>query len=85
MIAQRLNSTPCYGYIPQEKTHFKDCNLFSPEEKKYITISKVKLWYSKAKYENKYLIDKIILGIQCENINILTGVKLLQNLIVANF
>ena len=78
MIAQRLKLTYCYGYMPRERTYFKDCNLFSPEEKKYITISKVKLWYGKAKYENKYSNnDKIILGIQCEYINILTGAKII--------
>ena len=38
-----LKSSPCIGVIPKEKTSFNDKNLFSPEEQKHMTISKVKL------------------------------------------
>ena len=75
MLYGKLKNSHCYGCIPIEHTYFEDYDLFPLGEQNYITISKIKLWYGKAKDKNNYSDDKVILGIQCEYINILTGNK----------
>ena len=63
MLYGKLKNSPCYGCIPIEHIYFEDYDLFPLGEQNYITISKIKLWYGKAKDKNNYSNDKVILGI----------------------
>ena len=65
MMKNRYESTPTYGYVPIDKIHFVDNDIFGPEMWKYQVLNKVKLWYGTPKAGEPNLKDKIVLGIQC--------------------
>ena len=74
-MKDRYESTPTYGYVPIERIHFKDNELFGPEMWKYQILSKVKLWYGTPKAGDENIKDKIVLGIQCVYTDTMTGKK----------
>ena len=64
MMKNRYESTPIYGYVPIDKIHFADNDIFGPEMWKYQVLNKVKFWYGTPKAGEANLKDKIVLGIQ---------------------
>jgi len=75
MMKDRYIPTPCFGYVPQDKIQFKDADLFGPEMWKYEIPSKIKLWYGTPKSGDENIKDKIVLGIQCEYTDTMSGKK----------
>ena len=75
MLIQKYQNTPCFGYIPKEKTRFCDKDLFSDDLWKYVILKKIKLWYGTPKSGDENLKEKIILGIQCVYQDTVTGAK----------
>ena len=75
MLIQKYQNTPCFGYIPKEKTRFCDKDLFSDDLWKYVILKKIKLWYGTPKSGDENLKEKIILGIQCFYQDTVTGAK----------
>ena len=75
MMKDRYMSTITYGYIPKNKIHFKDNDLFVPEMWKYHILSKVKLWYGTPIEGDENIKEKIVLGIQCVYHDTMSGKK----------
>ena len=79
MLKQIFMSSPSYGFIFIEKKKFRDYDLFSSKEEALYTISKLKVWYGSTREFNDDIKGKIILGMQCEFIDIYTGDKIISN------
>lgn len=75
MMKNRYESTPIYGYVPSDKIHFADNDIFGPEMWKYQVLNKVKFWYGTPKAGEANLKDKIVLGIQCVYMDTISGKK----------
>ena len=74
-MIKRYNTTPCYGFVPKEKTHFRDHELFNGDMWTYEILHKIKLWYGTPKQGDDNVKDKVILGIQCVYVDIVSGNK----------
>ena len=74
-MIKRYKTTPCYGFVPKEKTHFRDYELFNADMWTYEILHKIKLWYGTPKQGDDNVKDKLILGIQCVYVDIVSGNK----------
>ena len=72
---KRYKTTPCYGFIPKDKTQFRDYELFNADMWTYEILHKVKLWYGTPKPGEDNIKDKLILGMQCVYVDTVSGNK----------
>ncbi len=79
MIKKCMQSSPIIGYIPVEKKYFQDYKLFSSKKEAFYTISKLKLWFGTPREFKGEIKGEIIMGIQCEYMDIFTGDKIISD------
>ena len=79
MIKKCMQSSQIIGYIPVEKKYFQDYKLFSSKKEAFYTISKLKLWFGTPREFKGEIKGEIILGIQCEYVDIFTGDKIISD------
>ena len=79
MIKKCMKLSPIIGYIPVEKKYFHDYKLFSSKKEALYTISILKLWFGTPREFKGEIKGEIILGIQCEYVDIFTGDKIISD------
>ena len=75
MISKYMKISPMYGFISKKMKKFYDYKLFPSPKESFYTISKIKIWYGTPK-DIENIKKKIILGIQCEYVDIYTENKI---------